>query len=616
MPHLDSIIIHNFKSFKHVNIKFSKGFNCIVGANGSGKSNIADSLLFALGESSLSRMRVSNTGKLINSFAKPKKEDGVKKAYVKINFSGSNPLEIARIIKSNNKIGYRLNGNHVTKQEVIEALRSYRSEINETNIIAQGEISYMVDLNPKKRRELIDVAAGIKEFDDKKETSMKELEKVEIKMNDAQIVINERRGFLNQLEKEKEDAEKYLQLQETVKKISYTLLKSSEKQVEDDFNNIAEILKNLEQKKKNLTTGVTEINLMVEKLSKDKEVLSKSLNERSVELSTTNRILESLSKDGAVKETEIKSLKEKMEGLEKEASQLKNEQAKIQLEGDEAKKQVDVLQKQLDEKASQLSSKEALETDGSGESQINKISQNQKRIDELYVQSDNLSKQYLQYKFEIEGVEKSIKANNQLADAKAEEYEKVVKNIKAQKQLLAESESKIASITKEIELVQASIPKQQKVIDDLYVESVSIREQISHLGGGSDRIKDLLQKSIGQGFYGRAYELCTYDEKYALAINAAAMSRLSYLVVESAEVADEAIKLLKAKQMGRASFIPLKDLTTKYKEENKDLDRLVDHVKFDKKYERAFSYIFANTYVASSIKEAKCGLWKRKVRNS
>ena len=127
MAHLDSVIIHNFKSFKHVNIKFSKGFNCIVGANGSGKSNIADSLLFALGESSLNRMRVPNTGQLINSFAKPKKEDGVKRAYVKINFSGSNPLEIARVIKSNNKIGYRLNGKHVTKQEVIDSLARMKS---------------------------------------------------------------------------------------------------------------------------------------------------------------------------------------------------------------------------------------------------------------------------------------------------------------------------------------------------------------------------------------------------------------------------------------------------------------------------------------------------------
>ena len=48
------------------------------------------------------------------------------------------------------------------------------------------------------------------------------------------------------------------------------------------------------------------------------------------------------------------------------------------------------------------------------------------------------------------------------------------------------------------------------------------------------------------------------------------MSRLGYLVVDSAEIADTSIKLLKSKQLGRASFIPIKDLTTSYREQKKD----------------------------------------------
>ena len=312
MQYIDSIIIHNFKSFKHANIKFSKGFNCIVGPNGSGKSNICDSLLFALGESSLKRMRVNNTALLINSNAKPKKEDGVKKAYVKINLEGQNPLEVARIIKSNNKMGYRLNSKKVSKQELVDVLRSYRSEINDTNIIAQGEISYMVNIHSKERRELIDIAAGIKEFNDKKDTSMKELDKVQEKMNSAHIVLNERKGFLDQLEKEKEDAEKYLQLIETIKKVSYTTLKNSEKQSESDFNSTLERVKSAEEKRKELTERIQESDLIVERLSKEKETVAKALNERSVESSGTNKLLENINKELAVKDTQSKSLKEKL----------------------------------------------------------------------------------------------------------------------------------------------------------------------------------------------------------------------------------------------------------------------------------------------------------------
>ena len=105
---------------------------------------------------------------MINSHAKPKKEDKVKRAYVKLVLQGRGAFEIARIIKSNNKVGYRLNDRHATRQDVIDVLRAKRCEINETNAITQGEIDTMLSLNAKERRELIDVAAGIKEFDEKK----------------------------------------------------------------------------------------------------------------------------------------------------------------------------------------------------------------------------------------------------------------------------------------------------------------------------------------------------------------------------------------------------------------------------------------------------------------
>jgi len=604
MQYLDSIIIHNFKSFKHANIRFSNGFNCIVGANGSGKSNLCDALLFALGESSLKRMRVSNTSLLINSFAKPKSDDGVKRAYVKIAFGGDNPLEVARIIKSNNKMGYRLNGKHATRQEVIEALRSYRSEINDTNIIAQGEVSSMMSLNAKERRELIDVAAGIKEFNDKKEVSMRELQKVEEKANDARIVLNERKGFLDQLEKEKEDAEKYMQLTDTVRRISYTILKNSEHQAESDFNAAAKALAEAEEKKKESNLRINELSLMLEKLSGEKEALVKSLNERSVELSSTNKMLENINRELAVKETESKSLKERISDTDAQLTQSKKELKKLQGENAEGSASIESLKKQLEGKAELLSSKEVYEDDA-GKSSINIIGRNQKRIDELYQKEEELSKQFLQNRFARDDIDKSIKAAKEQIGSKSAESERLLSEVKAQKEKLSVLNERIALLGKEADAAASDVQKQQKAIDANYEERVNLRERIAVSGGGSDKVNETLKRNVENGFYGRAYELCSYESKFELAINAAATSRLGYLVVESAEVADTSIKILKAKQLGRASFIPLKDLTTSYKEQNKGLDKLIDHVRFDKKFESAFNYIFANTYVVKSIDEAK-----------
>jgi chromosome segregation protein len=605
MQYLDSVTIHNFKSFRHANIKFSKGFNCIVGANGSGKSNLCDSLLFALGETSLRRMRVPNTALLINSFAKPKNDDGVKRAYVKINFAGDHPLEVARIIKSNNKIGYRLNGKKVTRQEVVDVLRAYKSEINDTNIIAQGEISSMVNLNAKERRELIDVAAGIKEFNDKKDAAMKELQKVEEKITSSQIILNERNGFLQQIEKEKVDAEKYLQLTELVKRISYTMLKNSEKQSESDFTMAAEGLMKSEKRKKELTSAIDELNLTIEKLSKDKESMSKALNERSVELSGTNKVLEGINKELAIKETEVKALKEKLEESDNQIIQSNKDMKKFEDEIAQSVKNLELINKELEEKAKHLSTKEVYELDNAGSSQISTISKNQKRIDELYAQEESISKQFLQNRFEIEGIEKSRKNAEQEMNIKSEEHAKLLKHIKTQKERVEELESKLSASTKSVESLSLQVQTHRKSLDENYVESVNIRERLALAGAGSDKANELLKKNLDKGFYGRAYELCSYEGKYDIAINVAANNRLSYFVVESAEIADEAIKLIKARQLGRASFIPLKDLLSSQREDTKKLDKLIDYVKYDKKFEKAFSYIFANTYLVKSIEEAK-----------
>jgi chromosome segregation protein len=603
MQYIDSIIMHNFKSFKHANIKFSRGFNCVVGANGSGKSNLCDSLLFALGESSLKRMRVPNTSLLINSFAKPKAEDGVKRAYVKIAFGGDSPLEVARIIKSNNKIGYRLNGKHATRQEVIDVLKAYKSEINDTNIIMQGEISSMVNLNARERRELIDVAAGIKEFNDKKDASMKELQKVEERANDARIVLNERKGFLDQLEKEKEDAEKYMQLTELVKRASYTILKNSERQSESDFNTTAENLTVAEERKKRSTAAMNETSLMIEKYSKEKDELSKALTERSVELSGTNKILESINKELAVKETESRSMKERLAESENQVLLSKKELEKIEKDIGEGLKALESAKKELEEKSGQLGSKEIYETESS--SQISAIGRNQRRIDELYQQEEGTSKQFLQNKFEIEDVQKSLKDAAQEHQAGLSAQERFNSSIDSYKSRILELEQKMGAAAKILAQLSSDANKYSKAIDENYVESVNVRERIALSGGGSDRINETLKKNLQGGFYGRAYELCSYDQKYDLAVSAASMNRLSYLVVDTAEDADTAIKILKARQLGRASFIPIKEIAVSQKEENRKFDRLIDHVKFEKRFERAFNFIFANTYVVGSIGEAK-----------
>ena len=94
MPHIKKIELKGFKSFgpKTVRVNLDKGFTVITGPNGSGKTNIMDAALFALGELSTRRMRAVNASKLIFHGSEKAGLQKGKRAKVMIQFDNSDSV--------------------------------------------------------------------------------------------------------------------------------------------------------------------------------------------------------------------------------------------------------------------------------------------------------------------------------------------------------------------------------------------------------------------------------------------------------------------------------------------------------------------------------------------
>src|SRR4030042_2496257 len=106
MLHIKRLVMHGFKSFvRKTEVPFSPGINVIVGANGSGKSNISDALCFVLGRLSIKYLRAAKAGNLI--FLGSKVAAPAKEAMVEIVLDNSdqvfsiekNEISVKRIVR-------------------------------------------------------------------------------------------------------------------------------------------------------------------------------------------------------------------------------------------------------------------------------------------------------------------------------------------------------------------------------------------------------------------------------------------------------------------------------------------------------------------------------------
>ncbi len=601
MLYLDRITIHNFKSFRHANISFSKGFNCVVGPNGSGKSNICDALLFSLGETSLKRMRVSSASNLMSVGAKAAKGDGVKRAYVSVSFTGDDNIEVSRVIKSNGKIAYRINGKRAKRQEVLDLLKAHKAEINETNTILQGEITKILALGAKDRRVLIDIAAGIKEFDDKKEASIKELEKSETKINESNIMLGERQAFLNELEKEKADAERFLELDARLKQATYTILKAREGQIELDYNRAVEGYEKASNGKKELENQIKKQNDELSSSTAFRGKLAKKLDEGSIELSTANKLMEEINANIKIKEAQVSQIQEAIEKNRERIKQLKDESDVIAKQKDSNASEVAVLKSGLLGVEKELS-KADVDSLQSGKEIVARYSEIQKQVEVLESSLASLNGEYISANSEIARLEESLREFANATSSTGKEKKEKESELQRLKEMANEAAAKLELEKKAITASKARIEELKNASLQLDSDIIGVREALAVSGRGTDRISKILKAEIKKGFYGRAAELLSYDEKYAVAIYAAAGSRLNYFVVDSVDVASDAIEIIKKNGLGRASFIPLKEITPQPTEARDESKPLIELARFDQKYKEAFEYIFSNTYLADKIK--------------
>ncbi len=297
MVRLEKIVMQGFKSFKRkVSIPLPTGFSVITGPNGSGKSNILDGICFVLGTSSSRALRARKAKDLI--FHGSKERAGSDYAIVSLYFDNSDgtlPLKekTATISRRINKKGvstYRLNGKIVTRQQILDLFSVAHIQPDGHNIIQQGDVNQIVEMDAVERRGIIDEISGIKEYDDKKQKAEKELEKIAEKVKGAEILLQEKSSTMEKMKREYESAMAYKNLTSELQKIRAAIIWKSYSGSEERLKKISSMLEEKTKESESLEKKIEEYDKRLQDEESRLEELTKDIVEASNQIEVSKRI--------------------------------------------------------------------------------------------------------------------------------------------------------------------------------------------------------------------------------------------------------------------------------------------------------------------------------------
>lgn len=583
--YLKSIEIQGFKSFANkIVFQFKNGITGIVGPNGSGKSNVGDAVRWVLGEQSAKQLRGAKMEDIIFAGTEARKPLGF--AYVAITLDNSDhklPIEydevtVARRVYRSGESEYLINGANCRLKDVQELFLDTGIGKEGYSIIGQGQIDKILSGKPEDRRELFDEAAGIVKYKKRQATALKNLEAEKVNLNRIGDIISEIENQIGPLERQSEVAKIYLKLKEELKNIEINQFLIENEEINERKN---EVLKKLEIAEKDLNDSKNEL----EKTKETYEQLEHQIEEFDQKIESDKA---GLTNERVVKEKlegEIKVLNEQINGIKQNAEnkrhRLKTIGFDITQKQNELRRYKDEKQK-IDDKLNQFAARQS-EVNVKLEEIRTNIDTYQSNIDRCNTEIFERLNENTSVKTSRQRYETMLEQNN---IKRVEINQKLIKNKSDEAAFQSELEAfevQLSNVTSEIEAkteyghqIQGQIASIQNALNDMdqdlarkqhehLVEQsklVSLRNMSERYEGYGQSIRRVMeQKPRFPGIIGVVADIIKVDKQYETAIEIALGGSIQNIVTDNDQTAKGLIEFLKKNKFGRATFLPLTNIT-------------------------------------------------------
>ncbi|UZJ57028.1 hypothetical protein CBS101457_006348 [Exobasidium rhododendri] len=641
---IEELIIDGFKSYPvrtHVS-GFDPSFNAITGLNGSGKSNILDSICFVLGITNLSQVRAANLLDLIYK----RGAAGITKASVTIVFDNSDrakspvsfenyaQITVTRQIAKDGQSKYLINGHKATQQAVQNMFQSVQLNINNPNfLIMQGKITKVLNMKPAEILSMIEEAAGTRMFEDRKEKAIKTMTKKDQKVKEFASILEEE--ITPKLDKLREEKRSFLEYQRATTELErLTRLAKAFEWKQMHARNVERAgvveeqgrrIKVKEEEEASLKHQIAEIEKEVDGIEKRKERDTTKGGKLQGLVEQSKRLAHDVIKEKTLVDLKVVSIEE--------------EQAKFQSD-EEA---LQTLHRLREEKVEELA--------GISESFV-RVKSEFNSANEALSREDELLQTLLTGMASKSKDDKNVQGGymGQLADAKAREASAgtqieqaklkighLEKERKQKEPQARKAEKDSAGLLSELKAAKSSVLELEKSIQSTGWDEEKEKELLRDYAEGSKRISELLEKrdqlksrlagmdfsysdpepnfdrSKVKGLVASLVELDEERSKFSIALEICAGGRLYNVVVEDEKTGSKLLSHGRLKK--RVTLIPLNKINTMVAAAHKigaaqriapgKVDLALSLVGYDEEVSAAMEYVFGNTLICADAETAK-----------
>lgn len=633
--YLKEIEIQGFKSFADkTKVVFDQGVTAVVGPNGSGKSNITESLRWALGESSVKSLRGGKMPDVIFAGTESRKPLNYASVVVTLdNHDGfikdaGQEIRVERHIYRSGDSEYKIDGKKVRLRDIHDLFLDTGLGRDSFSIISQGKAEEIFNSKPEERRAIFEEAAGVLKYKTRRKETESKLQQTQDNLDRLEDIIYELDNQIKPLEKQAENARKFLDLEGQRKAIYLDVLvaqikenKAELESTEEELAQVQELLMSYYQKR--------------EKLEEENQTLKKQRQDLQAEMAKDQGSLMDLT--SLISDLERKLALSK---LESEQVALNQQEAQARLAALEDKR--NSLSKEKSDKESSLALLEG-----------NLVQNNQKlnRLEaELLAFSDDPDQmiELLRERFvallqeeadvsnQLTRIENELENSRQLSQKQADQLEKLKEQLAIAKEKASQQKEELETAK---EQVQKLLADYQAIAKEQEEQKTSYQAQQSQLFDRLDNLKNkqaraqslenilrnhsnfyagvksvLQEKDRLGGIIGAVSEHLTFDVYYQTALEIALGASSQHIIVEDEESATKAIDFLKRNRAGRATFLPLTTIKARtISSQNQDaiavspgfLGMADELVTFDTRLEAIFKNLLATTAIFDTVEHAR-----------